>query len=178
LLGQYLGDGFIARSRKGVFSLRIFSFSGYPDIINECASAMRAVMPSSKVSVRLVTGVRMVVISGYSKHWPCLFPQHGDGRKHERPILLTHWQQTIVEHHPEALLRGLIHSDGSRFLNRVKHYEYPSYQFSNMSNDIMGIFADACDQLGIAWRRPKFSAIWISRRQAVASMDSFVGPKS
>src|SRR5688572_29735173 len=33
LLGQYLGDGFIARLRKGVFALRIFSFSGYPAII-------------------------------------------------------------------------------------------------------------------------------------------------
>jgi hypothetical protein len=47
-----------------------------------------------------------------------------------------------------------------------------------MSNDIMGIFTDACDQLDIAWRRPKFNSVWISRRPAVAAMDSFVGPKS
>ena len=27
------------------------------------------------------------------KHWPCLFPQHGPGRKHERPIVLEDWQR-------------------------------------------------------------------------------------
>ena len=27
------------------------------------------------------------------KHWPCLFPQHGPGRKHERKIRLEAWQR-------------------------------------------------------------------------------------
>ena len=31
------------------------------------------------------------------QHWPCLFPQHGPGRKHERPIVLEHWQRVIVD---------------------------------------------------------------------------------
>lgn len=47
-------------------------------------------------------------------HWPCLFPQHGPGRKHERPIVLEHWQREIVEQHPGPFLRGLFHSDGCR----------------------------------------------------------------
>ena len=28
-------------------------------------------------------------VASFSKHWPCLFPQHGPGRKHERKIELT-----------------------------------------------------------------------------------------
>ena len=51
------------------------------------------------------------------KHWPCLFPQHGPGRKHERSIVLEPWQRAIVDAHPGPLLRGLFHSDGFRVTN-------------------------------------------------------------
>jgi hypothetical protein len=44
----------------------------------------------------------------------CLFPQHGPGRKHERPIVLAGWQQSITRRHPKQLIRGLIDSDGCR----------------------------------------------------------------
>jgi hypothetical protein len=30
------------------------------------------------------------------KHGPCLFPQHGPGRKHDRPIVLEEWQTDVV----------------------------------------------------------------------------------
>jgi hypothetical protein len=71
------------------------------------------------------------------KHWPCLFPQHGPGRKHERPILLEDWQREIVERHPGDFLRGLFHSDGCRTRNwatRVvagerRRYDYPRWEF-------------------------------------------------
>lgn len=58
-----------------------------------------------------------VVVQAHWKHWPCLFPQHGPGRKHEREIRLAARQREIVERHPEAFLRGLFHSDGSRTNN-------------------------------------------------------------
>ena len=32
-------------------------------------------------------------VYSFSKHWPCLFPQHEPGRKHERKIELMPWQQ-------------------------------------------------------------------------------------
>jgi hypothetical protein len=37
-----------------------------------------------------------------------VFPQHGPGRKHERPIRLEPWQELIVAAHPKAMVRGLI----------------------------------------------------------------------
>ncbi|MGH2841462.1 MAG: helix-turn-helix domain-containing protein, partial [Solirubrobacteraceae bacterium] len=151
-----------------------------PQIIDECAAAMRAVMPSNRSSrVRIEGGIEVIC---YSKHWPCLFPQHGPGRKHERAITLTTWQREIVARHTRELLRGLIHSDGSRHLNTVrspagKTYAYPRYEFSNRSADIHRIFTDACDLLGIQWRRMNRWNISVARRESVARLDAFIGPK-
>jgi hypothetical protein len=180
LLGQYLGDGSITRMHRGVFLLRIFTDARYPGIIEECAGAVSAVLPRNKVAIAPAHDAAMLVISSSSKHWPCLFPQHGSGMKHTRTIMLAAWQEPIAQAHPEALLRGLIHSDGCRVLNRVKKrkYAYPRYQFSQVSDDIRRIFTDSCDQLGIAWRRMNRTNISIARRDAVALMDTFVGPKT
>ena len=73
---------------------------------------MGAVHPGRRVFRVKAPGC--VVVQSSWKHWPCLFPQHGPGRKHERPIVLEDWQRMIVESHPAAFLRGLFHSDGCR----------------------------------------------------------------
>jgi hypothetical protein len=46
-----------------------------------------------------------------------------------------------------------------------------------VSADIRGLFCDACDRLGIAWRRMNARNISVARRAAVARLDEFVGPK-
>jgi len=120
-----------------------------------------------------------------SKHWPCLFPQHGPGRKHERHIALEPWQQEIVTKYPGNFVRGLFHSDGYRGANRVRRpvggsehwYEYPRYLFDNRSTDILGLCGEALDRLGVAWRFSKPTTISVARRDAVARLDEFVGPK-
>jgi hypothetical protein len=56
--------------------------------------------------------------------------------------------------------------------------KYLRYTFDNASADIRRIFCDACDQLGIPWRQPKERTISIARREGVAMLDSFIGPKS
>ena len=116
-----------------------------------------------------------------SNQLPCLFPQHGAGPKHLRRIELADWQQEIVDEHAGKFVRGLIHSDGSRFMNRVrikgKEYAYPRYNFTNASQDIRGLFTDALDRLGIAWRRMNERNISVARRDAVARLDEFVGAK-
>jgi hypothetical protein len=108
-------------------------------------------------------------------------PQHGVGRKHTRQIALAPWQQRIVDAQPGQLVRGLIHSDGWRGVNRVRHpkrtYEYVRYQFTNRSDDIRHIFCDACDALGIEWRVMKSDTISVARRDSVARLDAFVGAK-
>ncbi len=141
LLGLHLGDGHIVHTTRGVYRLRVFLDLRYPGIIAACAAATEAVIGKP---AGMAAQPRCVAVNSYSKQWPCLFPQHGRGRKHERSIFLADWQQAIVDEHPEALLRGLIHSDGCRHMRRVaasgKRYAYPRYQFCNASDDIRRIF--------------------------------------
>jgi len=119
-----------------------------------------------------------VDISCYSKRWPLLFPQHGPGRKHERTIELVPWQRDIVDRHPREFLRGLIHSDGCRVLNRVNGKDYPRYLFDQVSADIRRLFCEACDRLGIAYTQSRWKTISVVRAASVAALDSFVGPKA
>jgi hypothetical protein len=179
LLGMYLGDGMISAGRRSVYRLRIFLDMKYPGIIAECAAAIRAVMPDNAVHVQYyVGGGQCAQVACYSKAWPCFIPQHGSGMKHHRKIELTRWQLDIAERYPTALIRGLIHSDGCRVLNKSMGRVYVRYMFSNASADIRGIFCRACDQLGIAWRQPRERTISVARRKSVALLDTFVGPKT
>jgi hypothetical protein len=177
LLGLYLGDGYISPAPRGVYHLRIALDQRYAAIIAECAEAMRRVR-SSASRVGLVQKTGCVEVSNYWKHWPCLFPQHGPGRKHLRRIRLEPWQEAIASSYPDRLLRGFIHSDGCRTLNRVKGNEYPRYMFTNHSEDIRRIFCWACDLFGIAWRPSNWKTISVARRADVARLDSVIGPKT
>jgi hypothetical protein len=185
LFGIYLGDGTISRiPKKRCYKLRVFMDIRYPDIIAEVVGAMRAVMPTSVAALQPHPRHNFVEIHSHSNAWPCLFPQHGPGRKHERKIELAPWQEVIVDREPEQFIRGLIHSDGCRTTNRVtvagKRYAYPRYFFSQVSKDIQGLFCRSCRQLGVEYT---FSGgrgreISVARAGSVARLDSFVGPKS
>jgi hypothetical protein len=180
LLGLYLGDGSIARHPRA-FRLTISLDRAYPGIVAECGRAMRRVMPGSKVGVLHRAHEETDEVNAYSTAWPCLFPQHGPGKKHLRKIELNAWQWQLIESDPRPLLRGLIHSDGCRSVNTIKHpkktYVYPRYQFSNVSEDIKQIFCRSCDLLGIEWRVMNAKTISVARRKSVAFLDAFVGPK-
>ncbi|HEY2985102.1 MAG TPA: helix-turn-helix domain-containing protein [Jatrophihabitantaceae bacterium] len=177
LLGQYLGDGYLV-TRARVPKLRIACADAYPAIAAEVDSAMTTLC-GNRVSVTRAIGCSDHAT--YWTHWPCLLPQHGPGRKHERPIVLADWQRVIVEEHPWSLIRGLIHSDGCRVINRVvvhgKAYEYLRYFFSNESVDIQAIFTAALDQVGVPWRNNRANSVSIARRAGVQLLDEHVGPK-
>lgn len=140
LLSLYLGDGCLLKHPRGVYRLHIALDAKHPQIAEECMAAMALVMPSSKASMSRHSRARMLNVVSYSQHWPHLFPQHGAGVKHMRKIALEPWQRRVVERYPGRLLRGLIHSDGCRVANTIRHptktYSYPRYFFSNRSLDI------------------------------------------
>jgi hypothetical protein len=146
LLGLYLGDGCLTPFPRDVYKLRISCASGYPGLIRLCELAMAQILPNK---VNRVVGQGCFEIYSFSKHWICLFPQHGPGRKHERKIELAGWQQDLVDADPRPLLRGLLHSDGCRVLDWVNGTPYPRYHFS----------------------------LSVARRDSVALLDAFVGPK-
>ena len=157
LLGLYLGDGCIslagARDKK-VWKLRIACADAWPGLRRECERAMSALRPGNRVWTQQRAGCTEV--ASCSRHWPCLFPQHGSGRKHMRNIQLEPWQRTIVTALPGHLARGLFHSDGYRGINRIRArladgdywYEYPRYLFTNESADILRLCGEALDRLG------------------------------
>jgi hypothetical protein len=109
LLGLYLGDGCISRGStrtKDVWKLSIACADAWPGLIQECALAIQAVRPDNKVL--MVQRIGCTEMKSYSRHWPCLFPQHGPGKKHLRKIELSEWQQLIVQRYSEEFARGLI----------------------------------------------------------------------
>ncbi|MFI6278875.1 transcriptional regulator [Streptomyces sp. NPDC050988] len=187
LLGLYLGDGCISAHPRNGHYLRIACADAWPGLIDACEAAVRSINPT-QLAYRVQAQGHVSVV-GYSRHWPCFFPQHGPGKKHERAIVLESWQQEIVDAHPWEFIRGLIHSDGCRITNwttrlvagEKKRYEYPRYFFTNKSDDIRKLFSDTLDKVGVEWttlaRGSDPFNISVARRASVALMDTHVGPK-
>ncbi|MDA0137246.1 hypothetical protein [Solirubrobacter deserti] len=185
-MGWYLGDGYIGKPPR-TYQLVITADSAYPLLIARCCEAIVAAVPGRVANVNPHPTQNSVRIASCWTRWPDAFPQHGVGRKHERPIVLEDWQQAIVDEHSWAFLRGLIHSDGCRTTNtfktklpsgRVAEYSYTRYFFSNISADIRGLFCATCEQLGLRWTKSNARNISISHRRSVALLDEHVGPKA
>jgi hypothetical protein len=187
LLGVYLGDGCLYVQPRGGASLIVSLDLSYPGIIDTVERSIRIVFSDVTVGRFFPKDARLTVLRASHPALPFAFPQHGAGRKHNRRIMLTDWQRTLTHAHPKELLRGLIHSDGCRTINRFKtelpsgrvaEYEYPRYFFSNLSADIRAIFCEHCDLLGIRWTQSNPRNISVSHRRSVALLDRFVGPKT
>ena len=180
LLGFYLGDGAISKA-PGYYALRVSCDAKYPAIIADVQELVHRVRPNGRIWLVHAPGV--IVVQSNWVHWPCLFPQHGPGRKHERRISLARWQANHVRADPAAFLRGLFHSDGARVANWArsragKRYDYPRWQFSNRSEDIHGLCQWALDLSGIPWKRSSRWATSVSTKPAVARLDALVDLKS
>jgi hypothetical protein len=130
-----------------VWRLRITLDQKYPGIIDRCRDAIDVLMPRQHASIE-PQPKGCVVVSPYSKYWPCL------------------------------LIRGLIHSDGCRVVANERGVKSVRYHFSNRSEDILGLFTSALDDLGIPWTRSSNKIVSIYRKAATARLDEFVGPKS
>jgi hypothetical protein len=184
LLGWYLGDGYLIEGRRGVYALSVYNDMSYVNLSAETADTLPRVKPGGRPHVRNVPGCLVTTMSW--KHWPCLIPQHGPGRKHNRPIVLEDWQRDVLERQPGRLLRGLFHSDGCRFTNwtsrvvngKPKRYEYPRYMFTNKSADILALCGWALDLLQIEWRMANHKNLSVAKRDSVRKLDEHVGPKS
>ncbi len=62
-----------------------------------------------------------------------------------------------------------------------KRYEYPRYFFTNTSADIIRLFTDTLDRVGVEWKPLNQSraavTISVARKASVALMDLHAGPK-
>jgi hypothetical protein len=157
------------------------------DLIEACRASVERTGLVRRVRLEKDRERRCVRVVADSSRWPEAFPQHGPGRKHERRIELADWQREIVDRFPYEFVRGLLHSDGCRTVNRfttrlpsgrVAEYAYPRWFFSNRSADIRTLFCEYCERLGIRWTQSNARNISVSHRDSVARLDSFVGEKS
>lgn len=176
LLGMYLGDGHILKPPSWrSYRLRI---SIHPEqniiekLIKDCITEL---FPNNKFSYYDRGSYKEVGV--YSNDLPLWFPQHGSGRKHERDIVLENWQKFIVEAFPEFFIMGLLHSDGCYYIRKVSSYEYPSFQFTNKSKDIMNLFTDSLDIIKLKYKiQEKSSGVLvcnIDRRSEVQKILEF-----
>jgi hypothetical protein len=62
-------------------------------------------------------------------------------------------------------------------INTGRKWKHPRYSFSNRSEDILRIFCDACDLMGLHWTTAGHT-IYVSRKADVAVLDQNIGPKS
>jgi hypothetical protein len=181
-----LGDGYISKASESPV-LEISLDSQYPGIAKECSVAIwRAAQTKAQIHLRSTDQGDSIRVTASSRFWPLAFPQHGPGKKHERTIALAHWQEKIVDRLPKPFLRGLVHSDGSRTINRFslglpggrREYAYSRYFFTNLSADIRGLFCTSCERVGVRWTQSSDKNISVADRRSVELLDSFIGPKS
>jgi hypothetical protein len=185
LLGLYLGDGNIHGEDRTPI-LRITMDGQYPSLIEEAVGALETVFRPRSIGRYVRGGGSWVILQICNRAVLKAFPQHGPGAKHHRPIVLEDWQRELTHAHPGALIRGLIHSDGCRTVNRFKtklpsgrvaEYAYPRYFFTNVSPDIRAIFCEHCELLGIRWTQSNSRNISVSHKKSVAILEEVVGPK-
>jgi hypothetical protein len=172
LLGAYLGDGYLCRMPRS-WRLEVYLHRDDTPTIQRVRTAIGALLPGRRVGLRAHGAA--VVVTSYFKGWPALFPQHGVGRKHTRPIVLQPWQRDIVERYPGDFVRGCIDSDGCRHRRIVRGRNYPAYSFRNHSEDILALFAEACSLAGVRWGRANRVTISIARRADVGRLDQIMG---
>jgi hypothetical protein len=185
LLGAYLGDGTVCVQRS--IWLQIVNDRRYPGISGEILAAMAKTFPGRTPRMHPSSvGESDVLCIGHPAVLQA-FPQHGPGRKHLRAIVLADWQLEVTHANPGWLLRGLIHSDGCRVVNRfrtrlpsgrVAIYSYVRYFFTNHSSDIRRIFRDHCELLDIRVTRSNHRNLTVSHRKGVAILEQIVGPKT
>jgi hypothetical protein len=181
ILGIYLGDGCISPHAKGVYRIRITLDNAYSMIIKRVRNSLQNLYPSNRVSVVPHSVDSCSYVSCYSKNLICYFPQHGPGKKHQREIFLTEWQQTIVDASPAEFLRGLYHSDGCRSHRIDKRYNTSNlvYKVDNLSQDILDLVKSTCEKMELHYTQPsKGNYVAVSRQRDTQQLESILGIKT
>ncbi|PAZ15435.1 hypothetical protein CLM62_13555 [Streptomyces sp. SA15] len=105
------------------------------------------------------------------------------------PGLMQQCREAITQVRPGIGVATLQRQGGCRITNWTtrlvggerKRYEYPRYFFTNTSTDIIRLFTDALDRVGVEWKPLHQSraavTISVARKASVALMDTHVGPK-
>jgi hypothetical protein len=58
-----------------------------------------------------------------------------------------------------------------------KRYEYPRWEFTNRSDDIIAICTQALDHMCLHWTRPRINQVSVARAAHVRRLDDLIGLK-
>jgi hypothetical protein len=177
ILGLYLGDGYIDKIKdKNLYKIRISQDVKYEKLVELIRFSIGKFFGGSCFSIK-EKGCCQITL--YKKNLNLYFPQHSRGYKHLREIKLTPFQETWIN--KIELMRGLFHSDGSFYKSRRGKYVYDNYNFTNKSTDILNMFGDCLDSIGVSYGvRVKQNGIWViqvQRKKDVEMLKQVLGDK-
>jgi len=88
----------------------------------------------------------------------------------------------------QDFLRGLIHSDGCRFIPKTTQDQNARYQFTNVSTDIIQLYCSTLEKLNISYSISQKAIkgkmkhhsynVLTQRKECVQILDTFIGPKT
>ena len=139
--GLYLGDGCISAHARGVYRLRLFLDARYPGIVERRGGArygacsLRTASIASRARAGSRTAPHVPTSSSPCTRRPCRvsFLSTAPGASTSARSRSRNGSAGSLRRYPEPLLRGLIHSDGCRFINTGRNWRHPRYSFSNAS---------------------------------------------
>lgn len=149
ILGLYLADGSISHFPR-TKRLRISLHSeNNKEQIERAVKCLQLLFPENNVSIFKKGKSNCVDVSVYNSKLDQYFPQHGSGRKHDRVLILTNWQDEIIKKYKSCFLHGLFDGDGSLYMNRTRGVECA--QFTNKSQDILKWFKEGIEPHNITY---------------------------
>jgi hypothetical protein len=152
ILGVYLCDGHISRYKTfRAPAIRFFNDSKYPLNTQEWKEKLQILLPENKVNIHQKSNTNCFIVLAYSRKLLDLFPQYGEGKKHDRKLNLTEWQKEILNQYPEDFIRACIQSDGCIYTQKISDkLSYKRFNFIKKSEDIMDFFLYALNLAGIS----------------------------
>ena len=182
LLGFYLGDGHLINPKGRSFGVIFTNETTFLEMNQRLQDALKTVFPSKDIKIRQRKTCNCVDIAMYGVNLDLLFP-HGKGYKHTRKIELTDWQLDIIDRFPKPFLKGMIESDGCRYISTKNIM----YQFNNCSMDLHEVFQRAAKQLDLPFtfhtsksKEARVTPLYKTcfyRKKVTAFLDTFIGPK-
>lgn len=179
VLGLYFGDGYIDEG-KYIYRMRIVHFREDSSLIKETIRGYLSIFPGHKVQLVPAGDSRAITVYCYSNDIPKAFPNMIGkvGRKHENVVGLLDWQKVLISRYPKMFLRGLVHSDGSRYLADSCSKRI-TYCFVNRSKEFRDHFRYCCSLLNIqpGPTDSAYDTIFVNRKASIEILDSFIGPR-
>lgn len=175
LFGLYLGDGWTSLNKGNFYSFGIIQDSKYPNLIKSIYDSMERFM-QKKPSICNKEGAKIVKTG--SREVKYLFPKYGTGMKYLNRVYLPKMLIDNLDH--RYLLAGLFYSDGSYYYDKFNKKMF--FTFSNRSKEIIEIYKNCLDNLGIKYdSSSKISGqmhVNIRRKSEVEKMFNMVGDKN